>query len=66
MDVTDTEGTVGLYVHELLHNLGVGNTDKHGSSEHVPLLCSEHVPLLCTPPRLGTLRSGLTGITTSR
>ena len=48
MDVTDTEGTVGLYVHELLHNLGVGNTDKHGSSEHVPLLCSEHVPLLCT------------------
>ena len=26
MDVTDTEGTVGLYVHELLHNLGVGNT----------------------------------------
>ena len=33
---------------ELLHNLGVGNTDKHGSSEHVPLLCSEHVPLLCT------------------
>ena len=48
MDVTDTEGTVGLYVHELLHNLGVGNTDKHGSSDHVPLLCSEHVPLLCT------------------
>ena len=58
MDVTDTEGTVGLYVHELLHNLGVGNTDKHGSSEHVPLLC--------TPPRLATRRSGLTGITTSR
>ena len=65
MDVTDTEGTVGLYVHELLHNLGVGNTDKHASSEHVPLLCSEHVPLLCTTPRLATRRSGLTGMTTS-
>jgi len=28
MSVSDTEGTVGLYAHELLHNLGVGHTQK--------------------------------------
>ena len=28
MDVRDDEGTVGLYVNELLHNLGVGHTQK--------------------------------------
>ena len=28
MDIRDDEGTVGLYVHELLHNLGVGHTQK--------------------------------------
>ena len=28
MDVTNSESTVGLYVHELLHNLGVGHTQK--------------------------------------
>ena len=28
MDITNEESTVGLYVHELLHNLGIGHTQK--------------------------------------
>ena len=33
MSVSDTEGTVGLYAHELLHNLGVGHTQKRPGKE---------------------------------
>ena len=28
IDVDDTESTVGLFVHEFLHNLGVGHSQK--------------------------------------
>lgn len=37
IDVDDTDSTVGLFVHEFLHNLGVGHSQKRPGVQYIDI-----------------------------